>query len=509
MPSVYTFTHSHNDILNALVEVFSIGRGTMREQWTTQAEILVEPVGWDALWKLSKRFCKKFEARFPCIALITVTSVDYEELTADVDVLSVQHESVSLPERVTDVPFIELWPTVKQREEFVNAEGTAEFIDLMRFYYENLWMPWDDQDNKVILSKTVEDRMSLWLELHNGSIPNSVARSIIMLRNSAINAHEKLRELDSSLCEGGMADEDDSLLPSNYISQCAEMNANLDSLIPKWSLYEDPLVREHYLALARTKWQENKSKRNVVALWQGGSMKEFTNISNFLKSKVSNEQNLMIMVSAEEGLSLEPEEVIVCSSNYEVPEMPLLRISLCSFNGATLKATEMRSCLLMMSEECKIQDLILNCARVNTIIVMRAGSLHVKNCKFSDDSENCQSDFAQGIVAMSEAKIIVEDCTFENFYSGLVVHEGAQVELRNCAIKRCGVGIQMYSGSHVKLDGTVISSCTEQSIRCELSANVDYKGAGMDGLEVASNCKIGAGNLQQEVLVVKQDSDML
>lgn len=38
-----------------------------------------------------------------------------------------------------------------------------------------------------------------------------------------------------------------------------------------------------------------------------------------------------------------------------------------------------------------------------------------------------QSDFAQGIVAMSGANIVLEDCTFENFYSGIVVHKGAQV----------------------------------------------------------------------------------
>lgn len=74
--------------------------------------------------------------RFPCIALITVVSVDFDELTAEVDVLSVQHESVCLPERVVDVPLIELWPTEKQREKSVNAEGTAEFIDLMRSVYK-------------------------------------------------------------------------------------------------------------------------------------------------------------------------------------------------------------------------------------------------------------------------------------------------------------------------------------------------------------------------------------
>lgn len=60
MPSVYTFSRNDSEILQELLRVFSSGRGTAREQWSMQAELLVEPVGWDALWKLSKEFCKKF-----------------------------------------------------------------------------------------------------------------------------------------------------------------------------------------------------------------------------------------------------------------------------------------------------------------------------------------------------------------------------------------------------------------------------------------------------------------
>lgn len=71
--------------------------------------------------------------RFPCVAYITVTAVDFENLSACIDVLSVQHESVTLPETVVDVPLIELWPTTEQREQFVNTATTAEFIDLLRY----------------------------------------------------------------------------------------------------------------------------------------------------------------------------------------------------------------------------------------------------------------------------------------------------------------------------------------------------------------------------------------
>ncbi|XP_059051877.1 protein nessun dorma [Achroia grisella] len=510
MPAVYTFSRSDNEILQELMRVFSSSRGTAREQWSIQAELLVEPIGWDALWKLSKYFCKKFEVRFPCIAIVTVRSVDFESLSTCVDVQSVQHETVSLPETVEDVPLIELWPTIVQREQCINVDTTAEFIDLLRFFYNDIWMPWDDDENdKVLLPNTIQDRMQLWTEIHDGTIPNCVARSIILLRNSAITAHEKLKELDSSICELEIPDEDDSLLPPGYLTQCAEMSARLDGLISKWTLYENPLIRNEYLPKARSKWQKNKNKKNVVALWKGGSPFEFHDISKFLRSRLTNEHTLTMTVSAEEGLSLEPEELVVCSKVYEVPEMPLSQISMCSVNGSTLKSDDMRSCLFMLSEECRLQGLTLHCALVNTIIVMRSGTLHISDCTLLDDSENSQRDFAQGIVAMSGAKILLENCTFDNFYSAIVVHKGANVELRKCLIKKCDVGIQMYSGSTVDINNTKINNCTENCIRCEVDRNTVVTENIMQGLHVAPNCKIGSGNLQKEILVVQQDFDLV
>ncbi|KAJ8712788.1 hypothetical protein PYW08_008092 [Mythimna loreyi] len=511
MPSVYTFSRNDNEIMLELLNVFSSGRGTAREQWSIQAELLVEPVGWDALWKLSKDFCKKFEVRFPCIAYVSVTSVDFENLSACVDVLSVQHESVSLPENIVDVPLIDLWPTVKQREQCINVATTAEFIDLLRFYYNDIWMPWDDADDKVLLPNTIEERMQLWSDMHNGTIPKCVARSIKLLRNSAIDAHERLRQLDSSLCEGDLANDDDSLLPPSYISLCAEMNARLDGLMSKWTLYENSLIREQYLARERAKWQKIKSKKNVVALWEGGSIFQFGEIAKFLASHLTSEYHLSVMTSAEEALTLEPEELVVCGQSHQVPEVPLSNINITSFNDATLEASDMRSCLLMLSEECRLLKLRLLCTSVNTVIVMRSGRLHIVGCVIQDQSSSSQSDFAQGLMAMSGAKILIEDCTFDNFYSGIVVHKGAQVELRKCKIRNCGVGIQMYSGSKVELSDTIVENCSEQCIRCEIDTTLDTvaeKPAGVNGVEgllVHNNCKIGTGNLQKEVLVVQQD----
>ncbi|XP_026313506.1 protein nessun dorma isoform X2 [Hyposmocoma kahamanoa] len=378
----------------------------------------------------------------------------------------------------------------------------------MRFFYNNLWMPWDDQDDKVFLSDTIEDRMELWLDLHNGTIPNCVARNIKLLRNSAINAYERLRALDSSLCEEDMADEDDSMLPPNYIILCAELTARLDSHMSQWTLYEKSLIRKQYLAKAKKKWQKNKSKRNVVALWRGGSIFEFDDISKYLRTHLTSEHTLTVTVSAEEALSLEPEELLVCSKEYEIPEMPLSQISITGFKGTSLKAPDMRSCLLILSEICSLRELTLHCSNVNTVVHMSTGTLTVRRCVLRNDSYSSQVDFAQGIVAKPGANILIEDSTFDNFYSGIVVYKGAQVELRNCTLKNCSVGIQLYSGSKVTLNKTNISACAEQCIRCEVDSDVADKNS-VEGLEIKPNCTIGSGNLQKEVLIVKQDVSLI
>ncbi|CAG9791312.1 unnamed protein product [Diatraea saccharalis] len=167
----------------------------------------------------------------------------------------------------------------------------------------------------------------------------------------------------------------------------------------------------------------------------------------------------------------------------------------------------MRSCLFMLSDECKLRGLTLHCALVNTVILMRTGKLQVINCTLLDDSSNSQSDFAQGIVAMAGAKVLVENCTFDNFYSGIVVHKGAQVELRNCVMKNCGVGIQMYIGSQVSVYSSTIVDCSEQCIRCEVVTKTnDYHP--MEGLLISEDSKVGLGK-DTDIFVVEQNINLI
>ncbi|KAI5633501.1 right handed beta helix region domain-containing protein [Phthorimaea operculella] len=273
-----------------------------------------------------------------------------------------------------------------------------------------------------------------------------------------------------------------------------------------WTLYEKGLIRKQYLAKENAKCNKQKTRRNVVALWQGGTPSEFSHISNQLTDHLSPDHHLTITPSADDALTLAPERLVICSQEYEIPEMPLANVTISSIGGATLRSSDMRSCLLNLHSTCSLHSLKLQCSRVNTAIVIRGGALHVDNCVLCDDDQSEQSDFVQGIVAMSDSKLLIENTTFENFYSGIVVHKGARVELRNCKIRNCGVGIQMYSGAAVSLSNTAITNCAEHCIRAEVTHQEHTNN--VEGLHIEPNCTLGSGDLQKEVLIVKQDTDL-
>lgn len=58
--------------------------------------------------------------------------MNFKELTAQVRVNRVMHE-VSLPEVISDVPLLNLYPTSEQENSALNVEFTAECIDQYRY----------------------------------------------------------------------------------------------------------------------------------------------------------------------------------------------------------------------------------------------------------------------------------------------------------------------------------------------------------------------------------------
>lgn len=152
---IYTFDKSLQQRLADYQDIFyaqdrSILHNTMPAsqiwpEWGFYLELNIEPVGWRALWKISRRTCQELEIHYPTIVLVEVEHVDYDDLSALVKIVAVQDE-VSLPEKY-DVLLIDLYPT-KQQEHDLDLVTTANCIEQLRFFYNHLWMPWDDDSDE-------------------------------------------------------------------------------------------------------------------------------------------------------------------------------------------------------------------------------------------------------------------------------------------------------------------------------------------------------------------------
>lgn len=133
---IYTFDKSLRERLVEYEGVLS-GRDTVvpssriKREWTFDIELVIEPVGWQALWKIPRLTCQEFEIHYPTIVVVQVENVDCSELAALVKIVAVQDE-IHLPEKC-DVPLIELYPTRDQENSALDCLGTANCIDQLRY----------------------------------------------------------------------------------------------------------------------------------------------------------------------------------------------------------------------------------------------------------------------------------------------------------------------------------------------------------------------------------------
>lgn len=101
-------------------------------------------LGWNAIWRINRATCESFDIKYPTVVFGMVNNVDFDEMQAEFSLIAVQDENIHLQEEHT-VPLEDLWPTLQQENTELNTERTAEYLDEYRFFYRNVWMPWDDE----------------------------------------------------------------------------------------------------------------------------------------------------------------------------------------------------------------------------------------------------------------------------------------------------------------------------------------------------------------------------
>ncbi|XP_055090548.1 testicular spindle-associated protein SHCBP1L isoform X3 [Symphalangus syndactylus] len=176
---------------------------------------------WLGVWKTNPNvfFVKYEEASIPFVGiLVEVTCEPYEDSSSCFKVTVSVAEPFSsnianIPRDLVDeileelehsVPLLEVYPVEGQDTDI---HDIALALEVVRFFYDFLWRDWDDEESCKDYTALIEERINLWCDIQDGTIPGPIAQRFKKTLEKYKNKRVELIEYQSNIKEDPSAAE--------------------------------------------------------------------------------------------------------------------------------------------------------------------------------------------------------------------------------------------------------------------------------------------------------------
>lgn len=409
---VFTFKKTMLDRLNEIERVLKspdrkISASDVKKEWQNFMEVAIEPAGWQAVWKISRCLCEVLGARYPLEVLGTADQVNFQDLSCTFTIEAVQDESVELPEKY-EVPLIELWLTKAQENEALNVEMTAEAIDTLRYFYNHIWMPWDETDadeTKDWATSFLTQRVNFHYDLTSKKMhPSLISYARHLLSEIRYAAKHKV------LIESDMTEEElETLLGDEDVTnpkllELMRLNFRINSIKNELVALENPVMRNYYekikfngshsgvesfkrisLGLDDEETDQRKSDSFVIAprsnihmLIDGiSAVKEIIDEKSKVEVRHSL-QNLLDTCSKFKQVFLLPGDHFLIFSEYLYGECEITAIE----GSSIIKARDNEISLLTLDGKFIFENITFDCSNVRGAVMVKGGQVTFRNCRF-------------------------------------------------------------------------------------------------------------------------------
>ncbi|XP_017879040.1 protein nessun dorma [Ceratina calcarata] len=498
---IYTFDKSlqerlveFNDILSSRGEI--VPASQILAEWSYHVELVIEPVGWQALWRIPRLVCEDFQIHYPTIVVVEIEEVDFSDLSALVKITAVQDE-IQLPDKC-DVHLIELYPTLNQENTALDMVGTANCIDQLRFFYNYLWMPWDvdDDDDVDWVSVHLETRIRLFFDMKRGIVSKDTCEIIRGLVREGKEIQQKISKLENTISEE--EEESESNIDGGTACQLMKLHFRLQQIKREMEVLENPSMRE-ILVMNKTSSSDNdklerkdmKEKMEGYFVWLGGSLEEMKEAINKAQSLTPAELYFKISGSLFDTLHTcdAGDIILVGEGTHQIKSAGSLEDGgiikgIYNFENTILnmKETETAPSLFDFSgNEVLLENITMNVGDLRAAIIVRAGTTKIVNCKICVLN---QSTVKLGVVVLPDAKLVMENTLLDSLGTGLVIYCNGEVTLNNCSFKNCAEGIQLHDGAKLIGKKCSLSNFKEYAIRLETQKYLEDSKSKVGGPEL-------------------------
>ncbi|GLH14499.1 Protein nessun dorma [Gryllus bimaculatus] len=440
----------------------------MRSEWSYIAEVVLEPIGWKALWKIPANKRVELGIIGPALVNILVDAVDVKDLSAEVTVITGIDKNI--PEQ-QNVFLVDLYPTVHQINDELYVKETADFIDKLRFFYNHLWMPWDvdDDDNQNWVQQHLESRLKLFFDMQNGSILAEMVLQLQYLISEGRRIQTKISELEDKI-EDDMNDE-------TVMCDLMDLHYCKDQIKSKFEMYEDPYKRSLLVwkqcRKNSDKTESSNHQKVTYMIWSGGPLNSYIAFLNEAKSYVKAEELVKSSFQLQESLDQAVHgDVLLLSEGCH----GLLGLG-CLEKGGAIRGVGLPESTILKPHnagnillDCSggiitLENLTIDIQETQIAILVHNSTLHLRNCRIIGQKNRANS----GLLVLHGGCVVAQDCFFSGLGAALVVYSKGETSLTACKIQNCLVGMKLQDDAKINLMKCEISECLEFGIKVEIS----------------------------------------
>ncbi|XP_058792617.1 protein nessun dorma [Phymastichus coffea] len=473
---IYTFEKSYLERYEYFTKVLHykkdkiIPASEVKLEWSYETDIALE-AGWEALWKIPYLTCHELNIHYPTIVLIVVAEIESDDLSALVRIRAVQ-DDIHLPFEY-NVPLIELYPLKRNRDMLYHMDTIAECIDMLRFFYNFLWMPWDADDDETCdwFRNHLDTRLTLFFDMKKGIVSKKTSDLIRTLIREGKDIQEKIDKLGLDISD------DEEEQEKEIVCKLMKLHLRLHQIKDEMVILENPAMREFLVKSKNNeieiKRRENRGQQKEAHfIWLGGSLEEtieaLKSTQDFLPSNMFTKTSNCLQEALD--IANTGDIIIIGKGEHQIKNAGNLE------NGGVLKGTGKAEsniifprttgigpCLLDFSgDEVILENITVELRTIQTGIIVRKGLLKLNNCYIVVRN---QSIIKLGIVILPGARLIAHNTYFIGLGTGIVVSNSAETILSECSFDNCVEGLELNHKSKLSANSCSFTNCKEYGIR--------------------------------------------
>ncbi|XP_063096330.1 testicular spindle-associated protein SHCBP1L isoform X2 [Cavia porcellus] len=395
---------------------------------------------WLGVWKTNPElfFVEYEEASIPFVGiLIEVTCKPYQnssscfEVTVSVaepfssNIANIPRDLVDgvLEELEHGVPLLEVYPIEGQDAEIWEI---ALALEVVRFFYDFLWRDWDDEENCENYSALIEERINLWCDIQDGTIPAPIAQRFKKTLEKYKKKRVELIEYQNNIKEDPSAAE---------AVECWKKYYEIVMLCGLLKMWEDLRLRVHGPFFPRI-LRRRKGKRDFE--------KTVTHIvAKLMTTEMVKDLSSDTLLQQHDDLDLaldscySGDTIVIFPGEYQSANIALLT------DDIIIKGVGRREEIMITSKPSH-----------DSFVVSKADSVKLMNLSL------IQQGTVDGIVVVESGHMTLENCVLRCEGTGVCVLTGATLTITDSEITGAqGAGVELYPGSIAILERNEIHHC--------------------------------------------------